>query len=220
MISHSKKFVLVTPKKTGSVSLVDSLKPYIDIQKIYLQPDLADDCYDFYESNAKILSKHNRATDYKDFILNKKYITFGSIRNPFDSIVSFWSFMKGARLIDENCSFKNFLCNPCKRPNIENMKNQNLLDFFTIDNKVVVKNYIKFEEIDESFAKFCKKTKIPPTKLPHKNKSKRLHYSHYYDDECIQVAKEKFVKQYDHEIEGNCRLVAGSLKSMGIKIKD
>ena len=78
------------------------------------------------------------------------------------------------------------------------MKNQNLLDSFTINGKVVVKNYIKFEEIDDSFAEFCQHTKIPLTKLPHKNKSKRLHYSHYYDDECIQVAKEKFVRDIQY----------------------
>ena len=56
---------------------------------------------------------------------------------------------------------------------------------------------IRFERLNENFKKVCELIDIPYIKLPHRNKSVRKHYSHYYNEELIELVKNK----YKEEIE-------------------
>ncbi len=56
---------------------------------------------------------------------------------------------------------------------------------------------IKFENINNDFKIVCENLNIPYTPLPHRNKSDKKHYSKYYDEELIDLVKEKFKEEVE-----------------------
>ena len=118
MISYKNKFILITPQKTGSTSLVTALKDYIVI-KPRLDPhhdgvrgiipvDFKSEDFDYGDEFHTNYAKHNKLSTYYDSWNTVKalkqltvlpwddmgeiddYFTAGVIRNPFDRIVSWW----------------------------------------------------------------------------------------------------------------------------------
>ena len=68
----------------------------------------------------------------------------------------------------------------------------------TISNKTIdfdIDYLIRFEQLNDDFKLVCKKLDIPYSPLPKRNKSKRTHYSEYYDDELIEIIRHKFIEE-------------------------
>ena len=84
MISHIKKFILISPPKTASVSLTDALKHVIDIKQIIPQ---IEGCYDYIESDNSLPAKHKTAEDYKKNItdLNKSLMNIQTEKKKLDN---------------------------------------------------------------------------------------------------------------------------------------
>ena len=117
MISYNKKFILITPQKVGSTSLVTALKSYISILP---RPCSSSGLHDFKKENFDYqddfefeYAKHNALHQYYDNWNKVKqqkqqggldigeindYFIAGAIRNPFDRLVSWWD--KKGSLID------------------------------------------------------------------------------------------------------------------------
>jgi hypothetical protein len=114
-----------------------------------------------------------------------QYYTAGMIRNPYDRIISFWKWSSKylKKTLNEFLSEKNI---------------SPLLDFFSIDSKVEVNNFIRYENLQEDFNAFCNQIGIPPQQLPHKNSSNHKHYTEYYDDETRQIVAEKYAKDIEY----------------------
>ena len=109
MISYNKKFILITPQKVGSTSLVTALKSYISILP---RPCSSSGLHDFKKENFDYqddfefeYAKHNTLHQYYDNWNKVKqqkqqggldigeindYFIAGAIRNPFDRLVSWW----------------------------------------------------------------------------------------------------------------------------------
>tara|TARA_R100000655_G_C2960908_1_gene188861 strand:+ start:194 stop:820 length:627 start_codon:yes stop_codon:yes gene_type:complete len=179
MISIKHKFILITPPKTGSVSLTDALLDKIHYTKIEKQREnkRREYCFDFGDV-FKPLSKHTTIQEMYElwdeeklgkFDEYKKYI---SVRNPWERLLSFWKFYNP----DDVVSLGDFLVTA----NTFILKSQ--LDYMTIDGVRVINDFIRFERLQEDFNKFCEDIDIEPILLPHHNSTEHDHYSTYYNE--------------------------------------
>ena len=118
MISYKNKFILITPQKTGSTSLVTALKDYIVIKprqdpgidgtRGIVTVDFESENFDYGDEFNTNYAKHNKLSTYYDgwYTVSAlkelnvfpwddmgeigSYFKAGVIRNPFDRIVSWW----------------------------------------------------------------------------------------------------------------------------------
>ena len=92
MISVKNKFIIITPPKTGSVSITTFMMKYINVSNIIQQRS---ECFDYSDHFSKT-SKHTSIDEmYKKWDENilgnfNDYQKFGTIRNPWDRLVSWW----------------------------------------------------------------------------------------------------------------------------------
>jgi hypothetical protein len=197
MVSRKHKFIIVTPPKTGSVSLTFALLDYIKYRRIVKQRP---DCFDYSDDFGKY-SKHAtlRAIQAK---WNRKvygklqdYHLVGTVRNPWDRMVSWWSWE------NTECLFEDFITQPTKF-----RAKQLVRDYFTTRKGNVIDTFIRFENMQGDFDEFCGRVGIPKQELPHKNKTKkRRHYSEYYDDALRDVVASQHAADIEHfgyEFEG------------------
>ena len=187
MISHTKKFVLITPPKTASTSITDTLKPILDIKRIIPQ---IDNCYDYIESLNNAPAKHKTANDYKQY--TDQYHVAGCIRNPFDRLCSWWKWMPVFDKQYVDVTFNQFVKTNRKHPVFAPQYN-----FFTIDGQYKLDTLIRFENLQQDFDMFCGIVNLPRIKLAHVNNSNRGHYSEYYDDETREIVAKKYAKDIE-----------------------
>ena len=66
--------------------------------------------------------------------------------------------------------------------------------------------FIRFESLNKDFKKVCELIGIPWTPLPIRNKSNKQHYTSYYDDELVEIVRNKHneeIKYFDYEFVRN-----------------
>jgi hypothetical protein len=56
---------------------------------------------------------------------------------------------------------------------------------------------MRFEHLEKDFTVVCKKLGIRPVSLPRANRSKRKHYSKYYDKELVELVRERFQEEIE-----------------------
>lgn len=154
-------------------------------------------------------SEHMRAQDYqRNFI--RDYFVFSVVRNPWDRYISQVLFDKK----DPN-DLKFHLegdLDPKNSNGMGLMHGRSLWsyqDHFIINNKMVVDEVLRFENLEEEWKKVAKITGVES--LPRINaNSSRKHYSHYYDDESKEMLKklwswdiETFGYEYEDRLEGD-----------------
>jgi len=54
---------------------------------------------------------------------------------------------------------------------------------------------MRFEHLQEDFEMVCGRIGIPHRPLPVVNASKRKHYSHYYDDDLVELVRARFSEE-------------------------
>ena len=196
MVSHKHKFIFVhIPKCAGR-----SLKEY-----------LKENC-----GNEPINSGHRSLhVLLKNFSLKSEdYYKFTFVRNPWDRIVSLYSFWlnQTPNSVFYQWDFKQ----------VDFIKNKNLsfIDFVKLipfndsvfNEKPHLHPYIdhfmgdptsfsfigRLENLQQDFDIVCDKIGIPHQQLPHKNKSKHKHYTEYYDDETRAIVAEKYAKDIEY----------------------
>jgi len=197
MISHKDKFIFVHIPKCAGCSLKEHLK---------------ENC-----GNELINSDHHSL----DAIFRtlgpqvKDYYKFTFVRNPWDRIVSLysfwlnqtpnsvfyqWDFEQVDFIKNNNLSFSDFVKliplnnsvfheKPHFHPYIDHfMKDPTSFNFIG-----------RIENLQEDFNIVCDKIGIPrQEQLPHVNKSKHKHYTEYYDNETREMIEEKYAKDIEH----------------------
>ena len=192
-INHNKKAIYIHIPKTGGSFIRDTLKNYYGFTPYYLKrPDHNQFCRIFDNSVDKHENKlfgtllYYKTSAYLNRIMNmdenkwNNYFIFTFIRNPYDRLISGYSYCNKF-----NISFNNFINNIPKfncwiywhsfMPQIRHIVNEKG------ENKI---NYIgKYENLYEDFNEVLNKLGF---KIVHKNmvknKSKHDHYLKYYND--------------------------------------
>jgi hypothetical protein len=78
-------------------------------------------------------------------------------------------------------------------------KKPTLRDFVSTDDAAPLGSeldlLLRFEHLAEDFEMVCGRIGIPHRPLPVVNASKSRHYSHYYDDELIELVRARFAEE-------------------------
>jgi hypothetical protein len=185
MISHKYGYIFVHVPKCGGTSFEKFL---FEIEGVS-RPD--------YLGNLSKENKRKYFLDHRknqvhcfhseiDITLREEYFSFSIVRNPFDRVVSEYTWDPQFK----NISFLDFLNMQNKwQPRHKNAQ----VDF--MDKHL---NFIgRFENLQDDFNTICDKIGIPQRELPHKNKGKHKHYTEYYDDETREIVAEKYAKDLE-----------------------
>ena len=196
MISLKHKFIFIHIPKCAGSSLKEHLKDH---------------------SEDELLNSHHMTLGETIKNLNleaKDYYKFTFVRNPWDRILSLYSFWLNQTpsniyyqwdyeqvdfIKSENISFRDFVKlagsngtifhkKPHLKPYISHFMNHpSSFDFIG-----------KLENFQEGFNIICKQIGIPKQKPRWVNKSKHKHYTEYYDEETKQIVAEKYAKDIEY----------------------
>lgn len=220
MISIRKRFLFIHVEKTGGNSVQTILKNYSEdvIDNVHdigkgSKRQILDGVENFEVKNLKYGTiKHSRLKDYKKLLEPTVYESlykFSTMRNPWERMISCyfsphrkglpWNREEFIRVVKaaptlSDCIRLNTRFEGLKRKigrwiSLPVPKLDSDIDFL-----------MRYERLNEDFAKVCQRLDIPVVDLPVVHKSNRKHYSHYYDDELIRIVKDKF---YDEIEFGN-----------------
>ena len=129
-----------------------------------------------------------------------KYFTFSFVRNPWDRVLSdyFWHLREAGfkqKPFDRD-DFLNHIKHGADHPWTE-------WGMVSDGEKVIVDFVGRFENIKKDWAIVAEKLGLTQT-LPHRNKSKHTHYSHYFDNETKIAVAERFkddIIRFGYEFE-------------------
>lgn len=204
MISLQKQFLFIHIQKTGGNSIQNILREYSEDQ---VTSDKAhQDGYEMFglKNNKYNIEKHSTLSEYKREIepdVYKKLFKFATIRNPFDMLVSSyfsrnrgrsaWDKEEFKKVINGVATIRDYIVEESFISKVDSKLGLNLSQRIKpLDSDIDF--LIRFEHLNEDFKKVCEIIDIPFTELPHRNKSKRKHYTEYYDRELIEMVHTKF----------------------------
>ena len=153
---------------------------------------------------------HTTLEENLNFNLNeyKKYRKFSIVRNPWDRVLSAYTFYKSKKssdfLLKEDIEFNDWIkiiydkqnrYLTCHNLNIQWLHLGNQYDWLTNHHNEIDMDFIlRFENINEDFDRFTEKFNLPQYKFPHERKSDHEHYTTMYNNESIDIVS-KFCKK-------------------------
>ena len=208
MISHKFKFICPRLGKNASSTLVSYFRRF--------DPDLID------EGHKSVLGDgfHSFLNgDYLKQINHNDYYKFGFVRNPFDRLVSAYQefkrpeqFLSLKLQIEKNKDLHLYLIlNDFKKfaemiNTYEHIHWKSQVEMLHHDDALLVDYIGRVETLQSDLDHICKQISINNNKVPVpiERKSKRTHYSHYYDDETREMVRQKFetdLQFFDYKFE-------------------
>lgn len=194
LISREKNFLYFHIPKTAGNSVVFSLHSFSEtnlVEDASPEPDLQ--MNNFWLHDKKMgLHKHLSAADYCN-VYGRENIEplfrFSCIRNPWDRLISVYFFWKAIGYIKSEKpnefdpgEFEEMLKSPYARTPY--------MRFLSVENKLFVDFLMRFESLDDDFARVCEVLGLSGVVLPHKNKSHHAHYKSYYDTRLKDIVAE------------------------------
>ena len=201
MISIQKKFLFVHIPKTGGNSIQEILKEYSEDRILTTNPrqdginrfELRNDRYN--------IEKHSTLAVYKRELepeLFAELYKFTVIRNPWELMISLyfsphrqltrWDRKYFIKLLKHTEPLRHYITAPTVWQRIWGRR---------IPLMSAIDDFIRYENLEADFHKICTRIQIPQKPLPLRNKSKRDHYSVYYDDELIELVRSRFQEEID-----------------------
>ena len=183
LISNEKKFIFLKTIKTGSTSIENYLQKYCSNFQYVFDSDMEKnfEFYEHIEDEKGIITVPRFFTEDKSYYwdhmpaleLKSKidagiwddYLKFCVIRNPFEKMVSmmFHIMKRNKFYIGEGCPIK-YAFEYQLSDLIFNKKEEKDFysdsDFFTIDNKLIVDDYIRYENLETDMKRICDKLNI------------------------------------------------------------
>lgn len=182
MISLNKNFVFIHVNKTGGTSVIEALARYEDP----LHPD-----YD--HANAKRMRRLIGPHLWDDMY------SFAFLRNPFDRMVS--SYFYRRQILEDtelsrpakDKSFREWMLEDIAGASYASEWNDQLIMVEEGEGNIVVDDIFLFDyPLQVSFDIACGKIGIETPMLPHANKTKKNHWSTYYDADTQEVVEQRF----------------------------
>lgn len=206
MISYSHRFLFIHVPKTGGNSLQSLLLPYAEEELSRKGPLLEGDGR-FELRNRKLgLTKHATLNDYMEALGRhtlKGFYKFAIMRNPWERMISYYFSPHRGRDEWDREDFLNLLAwvPPLRRfvlpqshwvslrAQVENLlgrPGEGLNRMVTL---------IRFEELQQDVDAVCNELGLTLPPLPHRNASKRKHYSDYYDEELVEAVRRRHIEE-------------------------
>ncbi|PYJ90824.1 MAG: hypothetical protein DME71_04735 [Verrucomicrobia bacterium] len=194
MISLQKRFLFVHIPKTAGNSIQSALRNYSEDQLVALRKE-QDGIERFGLRNPNYnIKKHSTLAEYRDALGNAQFgnlYKFTCVRNPWDRMVSYyftptqspetWDQKKFGKMIFKAVSVADYL----------------RLDNCEQDPFANVDYIMRFENLADDFRTVCGTLGISPGTLPRYNRSRREHYSKYYDDELRELVRNRFAAEIE-----------------------
>jgi len=217
IISNKYKFVFVHIPRTGGFSVDNAMAKHLGEKDFYTnqyirpRPPLAQPSGRNYHLKLRNINELDK-NKYKN------YYKFTFVRNPYERMVSLYSFfsqMNNHKPQNDFESFKdwvterNNIINPTLRVETQNRwKNVPQLDYLLDkDNNIGVDFVGRTENFADDLTSVVQHLGIPVETIPHKNGSQHLHYSLYYDEETKEKVKKDYIKDlemFNYDFETNC----------------
>ncbi|MEM9128159.1 MAG: sulfotransferase family 2 domain-containing protein [Pseudomonadota bacterium] len=125
------------------------------------------------------------------------YFKFCNIRNPWDKTVSWFHFKNPdikscphSEIID---TFRDWL--GAKQPIGQDFP------IYSIENEPVVDDVIRYEKLEEDYARICQKLGVEIKAIPSEkteNRGKKIPYPRYFDLRTRNIVKNKYKREIDH----------------------
>lgn len=211
LISKSKQFIYIHVDRTGGTTFSKAFKRYTIFQWSHRFHQL---CLKVFGEIPSIqLLKEQSALELRSKvspIVFENYFKFAMIRNPWDWMVSNYSYIQQYphawhHEVVKNLSFPEFVDWKLQdqATAIDPLGlNRGLSAMFTDENGEIIVDYVgKFENFEEEFNLFCYKIGVK-SKLPHLNSSKYKPYREYYDDNLKETIREFFrldIEMFDYK---------------------
>lgn len=200
LISYFKKFLFVHIFKTAGTSITNSLVPY-SYRPGSTRPL---NWLAFFSANWKKIhripiKKHATALEIRaslDPEIFASFFKFTFVRNPWDWQVSLYHYIldhpenRGHDATKVMGSFRNFVFS---REKLNFTQTGCLVDE---TGKLIVDFVGRFENLEVDFQTICKRVGITAT-LPHINKSDRLGYRDYYDEETRALTERLYAEDIE-----------------------
>lgn len=218
IVSHKYKFVYIKNKKVAGTSIEIALSKFCGPKDILTKLTPKED-----EEKRKKLGYTSRQNDkngkyynhmpakgVRKIIGNDKwneYYKFCHVRNPWDRMVSKYLFRRW-KYTRMNWDFKDFIKHKVERVDL-GVARQKSYKRITESNKFILDDFYKFENMTETLKDikekigFSENIILPETKTKTRGKD-RIHYSHYYDDYCIEAVRNTFkweIEKFGYEFE-------------------
>ena len=121
----------------------------------------------------------------------KSYLKFSIVRNPWDRMVSAYSYVKRPspfkKWLDKDRT--DWFMLTIAKPQ---------LDWISENGTLFVDYIIRFENYSEELQAVCDKLGKKLDIVPHTNKSQHKHYSFYYDEETIEIVRQMHKRDIDY----------------------
>jgi len=198
MISHKYKCIFVHIPKTGGTSIENIVWPLKSDRVVEnLWMGAIKPYYNKYQTGGlQHLTSNQIETEVGSEVFNS-YYKFAVIRNPWEKAVSQFIYMKQKRKdlrkfigMTRWTSFRKYLHLITKIEHVQWMKQVDFI--FDKNGNLNVDKIIRFENLEKEFHETRELIGIPYMKLPHDNKSKRKHYTKYYNKRTQQMVAELY----------------------------
>jgi hypothetical protein len=194
MISFRKQFLFVHIPKTAGNSIQSILRDYSEDEIVALRSE-QDGIERFGLRNPHYkLRKHSTLAEYRAALGQEQFhnlYKFTCVRNPWDRMVSYY-FRRTRDAKDwDRKEFKKMIS-----------KALSVADYLRLDEGEEdpfrnVDYIMRFETLADDFRRVCAAVDIPVKPLPKYNRSRREHYSRYYDDELRALVRERFALEIE-----------------------
>jgi len=194
MISLQKRFLFVHIPKTAGNSIQSALRNYSEDQLVALRKE-QDGIERFGLRNPNYnIKKHSTLAEYRDALGNAQFgnlYKFTCVRNPWDRMVSYYFTPTQSPETWDQKKFRKMI-----------FKAVSVADYLRLDNCeqdpfANVHYIMRFENLADDFRTVCGTLGISPGTLPRYNRSRREHYSKYYDDELRELVRNRFAAEIE-----------------------
>lgn len=192
IISHKHKFIYFKSRKTAGTTIEVFLSAYCGEKDIITR--IGEDGSNGYKwhvpRNNNNFYNHDTVSSVYEKIKNKTifkdYFKFTSVRNPWDKMVSMYHWLYKA---DNKRNFESWLMS-C------DWNKNTLTQFYKLNNKIIVDEFIKYENLKEDIINICDIIGISFNEkylLHLKRKAKKdRNYKDYYTEKTKKKVEEKF----------------------------
>jgi len=124
---------------------------------------------------------------------------FTFVRNPWDKVVSAFHFLKKKGVIPKEIMFRNYVKDilAISGTDIDVHFREQSSSFLYNKHEIPGIFIGRFEQLYKDWKYVANKIN-ETTELPHINASKHIHYTKYYDNECIEIVRNLYKKEIDY----------------------